>query len=310
MAQYSPGELDKFYYVPEVAYGTTPTDALTWGCDILRCKPKINPNKEFHRLSGSRGWGAVVKGGWDIGFDLEGLAHVASGAYDWTKLWATYGMGSTTGLTTHLGSFTGQVSKTVAAATTYDYFNGCKINKLTISSDGPGKLIKFKAEVMCRWVEEDTDKNLTGLQTVAVGANASDISTAVLTWAGVSQINIAAGGLANWYPRKWELVIDNHLERHPGNITGADSADYSLTYALSEGDRDIILTATLPYEGETYTAAKKASSTITALTLPIDNETMTLSTGEFMVEDEDWPEYSHALMDEQVRISFKSLTIA
>ena len=50
MAQYSPGELKKFYYIPEATYGTTPTDALTWGCDIISLKPSVNANKDFHTL--------------------------------------------------------------------------------------------------------------------------------------------------------------------------------------------------------------------------------------------------------------------
>jgi hypothetical protein len=315
MAQYSPGELKKFYYVPEVTYGVTPPVAtvanLTWGCDPVTLKPKVNPNKEFHILAGSRSHGAVTKGGWEVGFTLEGLAHVASGTYDWFDLWAVYGMGSTSGLATHLGSFTAQVGKTVGASNYYEFYNGCKINKLSISCDGPGKLVKFQADVFCQWITQDTDKAITGLQALTVGADpAADITTAILTWTGVSQINIAAGGLTTWHPRKWELTVDNHLERVMGNITGADAATYSTTYALSEGARDIIFTCELPYEGETYTAAKLASSAITALTIPVDNETITLSTGELLVDGDDWPEYGHKLMDEPVRIKFQSLAIA
>ncbi len=312
MAQYSPGELKTFYYVPEVTYGTTPTDALTWGCDLVSLKPRVNANKDFHSTESSTNgtYGAVTRGGWEIGYTMEGLAHVASGSYDWFDFWAVYGLGSATACTRHLGSFTAQVGKTVSSSNYYDFYNGCKINKLTISCDGPGKLIKFSAEVMCRWVTQDTDKTIAGLQAVTVGANASDITTAILTWTGASQINIAAGGLTTWYPRKWELVVDNHLERMMGNVTGADAGQYSVTYALSEGLREITFTCDLPYEGETYTAAKLASSAITALTIPVDNETITLSTGELLVDGDDWPEYGHKLMDEPVKIKFKSIGIA
>ena len=321
MAQYSPGELKKFYYIPEVSFGTTPTDALTWGCDLVTLRPKVNANKEFHTLENSTAgtFGAVTRGGWEIGFDIEGLAHAESGTYDWTDFRGVYGWGAATALARHLGSFTCQVGKTVSSSNYYDFYNGCKINKLTISCDGPGKLIKFAAEVFCRWVTQDTDKDITGLQALTVGANPSDITSSVLTWAGNStipsgsNINIAAGGATNWYPRKWELVVDNKLDRHMGNITGADSLQYPCTYALNEGLREITFTCDVPYEGETYTAAKLASSAITAVKIPMDStattpKVLTLSNGELMVDGGDWPEYKHELMDEPLRIRFKSLT--
>ena len=315
MAQYSPGELKKFYFVPEVTYGTTPTDALTWGCDLVTLKPKVNANKEFHMLESSTygTYGAVTKGGWEIGFDMDGLAHAESGTYDWTDFWGVYGWGAAAALARHLGSFTAQVGKTVASSNYYDFYNGCKINKLTIKCDGPGKLIQFSADVMCRWVTQDTDKTIAGLQALTVGANPTDITSAVLTWTGSSTINIAGGGAVAWYPRKWELVVDNHLERMMGNITGADSNQYSVTYALSEGLREITFTCDLPYEGETYTAAKLASSAITAIKITIDStatapKVLTLTTGELLVDGDDWPEYGHKLMDEPVKIKFKSLT--
>ena len=301
--------------MPEVTYGTTPTDTLTWGCDAVTIKPKVNANKEFHSSQNAT-YGTytdVTRGGWEIGFALEGLAHAESGTYDWTDFWGVYGWGAATELARHLGSFSAQVGKAVGSSRYYDFYNGCKINKLTIKCDGPGKLIQFGADVMCRWVTQDTDKTFAGLQSVTVGANPSDITTAVLTWTGASTINIAGGGATAWYPRKWELVVDNHLERMMGNMTGADSNQYSVTYALSEGLREITFTCELPYEGETYTAAKLASSAITAIKITIDStatapKVLTLTTGELMVDGDDWPEYKHELMDEPVRIKFKTLT--
>ena len=315
MAQYSPGELKKFYYIPEATYGTTPTDALTWGCDVVSLKPKVNANKEFHTLESSTygTYGSATRGGWEIGFTLDGLAHAESGTYDWTDFWGVYGWGGAAALARHLGSFTAQVGKTVSSSNYYDFYNGCKINKLTIGCDGPGKLIKFGAEVFCRWVTQDTDKTIAGLQALTVGANPSDITSAILTWTGSSTVNIAAGGAVAWYPRKWELTVDNHLERVMGNITGAGGAQYSVTNALSEGLREITLTCELPYEGETYTAAKLASSAITAVKIGMDStattpKVLTLTDGELMVDGGDWPEYKHALMDEPISIKFKSLT--
>lgn len=303
------------HYAPEVTYGTTPASSLVWGCDVVSFKPRVNANKEFH-ISQNATYGTyndVTRGGWEIGYTLDGLAHAESGTYDWTDFWAVYGWGSSTTPARHLGSFSTFVGKAVSSSWFFDLYNGCKINKLTISCDGPGKLIKFSADVMCRWVTQDTDTTFAGLQAVNVGSDPSDVSTAILTWTGASTVNIAAGGAVAWYPRKWELVVDNHLERVMGNISGADSNNYSVTYALSEGPREITFTCDLPYEGETYTAAKLASSAITAIKIPMDStatapKVLTLNTGELVVDGDDWPEYAHKLVDEPVKIKFKNLT--
>jgi len=306
---YTAGEIKKFFYVPEIYYGTTPTTALTWGGEASSFKPSTDFHPAFHETSGSRSFGEHTRDATDVGFNVKCLARAVSGGYNWTNLWAVYTFGSTTALTEHLGSFTAQTGKLVGSSHYYDFYNGCKINSLTINADAPGKPFIFDADVFCRYVTQKTSKTLTGLQSVTVGSDPSDITTAILTWKGILQINIAGGGLVNWYPRSWKLTVDNHLGREEGNILGADSVKYSLSaYQLSEGVRDIIFEATLPAQNETYTAAKIADSAVTSLTLPIDAKTITLTGGVWQAND--FPEFKHDLNEETVRIRFKSLTIA
>ena len=179
---------------------------------------------------------------------------------------------------------------------------------MVIRAPGPGRLVEFEADVVAQYVTPDTDKSITGLQTVTVGANPSDITTARVNWAGISQINIAAAGLANWYPDEWSLTIDNHLKAHLGTRVGADSNKYQVAIGLDEGPTDIIFECKLPLENETYTNAKLAGSVITALTLPVDNKTVTLSTGYF--EANDLPTLQHDILSQSIKARFKSLSIA
>lgn len=125
-----------------------------------------------------------------------------------------------------------------------------------------------------------TTKAITGLQALTVGADPADITTSLLTWSGISQINVAGGGLANWHPRRWTFAIDNHLEPWQQNKTGADTNNYAVEAGqLPESDRDITLEVELPHESETYLNANIAKSAITAVTLPIGNKTLTLTNG-------------------------------
>jgi hypothetical protein len=250
-----------------------------------------------------------VDGALKVGMTLRGRARAVSGAYDWTKFFAVYGMGATGGLADTLGSFTCQTCKVAGASTFYNFYSGCKINKLQIGSEGPGKDIIFTADIIAQAVAASTTKAITGLQSVTVGADPADITTSLLTWSGISRINVAGGGLANWHPRRWTFSIDNHLEPWPQNKTGADAANYALEAGqLPESDRDITLEVELPHESETYLNANIAKSAITAVTFPIGNKTLTLTNGRLVGGDS--PELKQSLLNETLRFQFKTLSIA
>ena len=311
MANYSPGELANFNYISEgSSYGTTPATALVWGCTTESIKPKVNAHQAFHLGSTSRSYSDVTKGAWDIGFKLKGWSRAVSSGVDWRTFFATFGMGSTTALTEHLTSFTSEVRFAIGAGYVYWHFNGCKIDKLKLACEGAGQLIDFEADIISRWVNKGTSKTITGLQSVVVGANANDVTTAILTWTGVSQINIAAGGPVDWHPKKWSIEIDNGLDVTMGNLLGADAAYYHCARAIQEGKRDIIFTCEVDLENETYNTAKLAGSAITSLTVPIDDDTITLANGEIMLEDDDLPEFKRAIMVQPLRIRFKSIAVA
>jgi hypothetical protein len=95
-----------------------------------------------------------------------------------------------------------------------------------------------------------------------------------------------------------------------GNILGIDSAYYHCARDLMEGGRDITFTCQLDLENETYNTAKLAGSAITQITIPIDNDTITLSNGEILLEDDDLPEFKREIMEQPLRIRFKSISIA
>lgn len=309
MTAYTAGEIMPFDYVPEVTYGVTPTSALTWGCETIAIKGATDLKKQFIHLPGSRSFGATMTGMYEVGFNLKGYSRLTSGGYDWRNLWAHFAFGSTSGLSDHLDSLTGQIGVNIASNYAYDFYNGAKINKLTMSSTATEKAILFDADFFAQYMTKKTSKVLTGLQALTVGANPSAITTALVTWTTDPKINIAGGGLTTFRPDSWSLTVDNHLDRRPGNIVGNDTNKYPVCSGLDEGQRDIIFECKLPLEAETYSSAKLAGSAVTSLVLyDIDTWDITLANGEF--EANDFPELKHQVNDQTLKIRFKSLTIA
>jgi hypothetical protein len=309
------GEVRRLYFSAESTYGTSLTTALTYTGVPVSIKPKVNFNVEEEFVTGSRGFNSVSRGPYEAGFSYSGKAQAVSSAYDWTKFFALYAFGATSGIqdgtTTYgrLGSFTAEVGKTQGATSYYNLYNGCMIDELKISADAPGKAIMFDAEILAQYVEANTTKTYAAFQSIVIGADPTIVTTAILTWKGILQINIGAGGLTNVHPTKWSLTVRNNLQREPGVKTGNDAVKYPLAAIdISEGKRQIIFEMTLPAKNETYTAAKLANSAVTALTIPIDDETVTLAGGIFVADD--LPELKQDLNEETVKMIFNGLTIA
>jgi len=307
MGQYTAGELDLLYYVAESSYGVTPTGAQSYGGDLISLKPGVDLVKNYVLLGGNRSFGTVTKGPYKAGFSASLYARAA---VDWRTFFAAYACGSTSGLADHMGSFSALIGKKVGAAYKYNMYNGCKISKLVISSELPGKPWVFDVDVLAQWVSHSTTKAFTGLQTVTMGAYPSEPAKPILTWLTAPQINLAAGGLAAFPAKKLSLTIDNHMMGQPGCKIGADSVDYPLDAGegINEGERDIIVDYTIPATNETYTNSKLADQAVTALTIKVGAYTITLSGGVW--EANDLPELKQDLMEETGRIRFNALSIA
>jgi hypothetical protein len=307
MGQYTAGELDALYYIAESVYGTTPTGAQVFGGDLISLKPDVSLGKQFVVQGSNRSFGTTTKGPYKAGFRAQLYNR---SAVSWRTLFAAYAFGSTTGLADHLGSFSALVGKKVGANYFYNMYNGCKINKLTISSEKPGMPFVFDAEVFAQWVTASTSKTFAGLQAVTMGAYPAEPAKPIDTWLTGIQINLAAGGLAAFPVKSFSLTVDNHLSRQPGLKTGADAKQYPLEagQAINEGERDIIFEYAIDSTNETYTNSKLADQAVTALTIKIGTYTITLSGGAW--EANDLPELKQALMEESGKIRFNAMSIA
>lgn len=307
MGQYTAGELDALYYVAESAYGTTPTGAQSFGGDLISLKPSVDVARNYIVHGANRSFGSTTKGPYKAGFSASLYNR---SAVDWRTLFAAYACGSTSGLADHLGSFSALVAKKVGAAYKYNVYNGCKISRLVISSELPGKPWVFDIDVLAQWVSASTSKTFTGLQSVTMGAYPAEPAKPVLTRLTQPQINLAAGGLAAFPAKKLSLTVDNHLVGQPDVKTGADAAAYPLNAGqnISEGERDIIVDYTIDSTNETYTNSKLADQAVTAMTIVVGAYTITLSGGVW--EANDLPELKQGLMEESGRIRFNAMSIA
>jgi len=301
---YTAGELKTGNYVLESVFGTIPTGALAYAGDTTALYNTSDDGIQFLNLPGSRSYGAHTHGPYKKACTYKAYSRVAA---EWKDFWAKYGMGATTGLLDHLSSFTFTCDLYNGTTHVYQIYSGCKINKLTISWEKVGKVIEFEADIWAQWHQTANAKAITGLQNVTIAADASTPAGAILFMASNPQINIAAGGLANLYAENAKLTIEQHLEREDGDKVGDDSVHYPTAIGIHENERDIIFECNAISKDQTYQDAMRAGSVVTALTIVIDNETVTLSNGEF---EPSYAKYEQKVNREPIRIRFKTLAIA
>lgn len=307
---YLPGELQNLFYVPEASYGVTPATALTWGARLLSVAPKYDRKKQFDPLPESRSsYGTVCDGALEAGATVRAYAKAASGGYDWRNLWAVYALGSTSGLADHLGSFSMQVAQKVGSSYRRNLYNGCKLNRLSIAGTGVGLPLEFEGEVVAQCIAASTSKAFTGLQSVTVGADPAEITSAELKWVGTLQYNLGSG-LTDLRPDSWKLTVDNHLEAQPGVLPGSSGGPYALAAGagINEGLRDIVFEWTQQAADETFVNARLADTAVTAVTVPVGANTVTLSEGAW--DDGSLPERVQGLYKETHRLRFRTLSIA
>lgn len=305
MTGYPPGSLKYGRYVAEVTYGTMPTGTLSWMGDTITAQDTTDYQRTFVPMPDTRATlGVVQSGPYHAGFTAKYYAR----ASNWKTFWATYVLGSTTATTQTLPSFTALFD--VYDGTTHNYrvYNGCKVNRGTIRGAGPGKLLEFEVEVLAQFNSQSTTKNLTEVQTVTIGSDPTPPVTSCLSYAAYGQRNINGAGLATWQLQEWSLTVDNHLSREDGHVLNG-ATYYPCTTALHEGERDIWFEGTLKHSAQTYQDMLKSNTLMTAVTLPIDTDTVTLATG-YPAPDMKYIEYGHRVHDERVKFGFTSIAIA
>ena len=311
MTGYPPGSLKDFQFVAESSYGTIPTGTMTWGGATIGYEPFVQVNTEFLNLPGSAFHGSAIKGPFDVGCTLRW--HDRTGS-QWHDFIAAYGFGSASAQADTLNDFTLQVAVYNPNTSKYEwhFHNGCKIERADIIFPGVGKAVEFEVSVISQWlqiVEHASSKAISGqMQDVTPGADASAETGSILTWAGNSQINLAAGGLATWYPTNLRLSLSRGIEREYGIKTGDDSVAYPVAIALHEGNAAIQVSGEVISQNQTYANSKRNREAITALTIPLDDETITLSNGDW--DEPALPAYAQAINRERIVGRFKSLAIA
>lgn len=311
MTEYPPGSLKAFQFIAEAQYGVIPTGAMAWGGSTTKYEPVVQRNPDYHYLPGSAFHGEVTEGPYDVSCILGWKDRAGS---EWHDFIALYGFGSATAQADTVGDFTLQadVYDAVNSKHEWHFHNGCKITRADIIFPQPGKAVEFEVEIWSQWLQKVSHasvKTIAGkMQDVTPGADGSAETGAILKWAATSQINLAAGGLANWLPTNMRLSLSRTMMREYGFKTGDDAVKYPVALALHEGEANILLTAEVVSQNQTYANSKVAGDAVTALTIPLDDETITLSNGTW--DEPALPAYAQAINTERITVRFKSLSIA
>ena len=146
--------------------------------------------------------------------------------------------------------------KTGASAWQGRQYCGCKTNKLTISADAPGGVVKFEEEVMA-------SKSVPVTRNSALALWKSDNSPAVQWMNGITLNG------SDIYPQSFSLSISNNLDR----IRVPNNGN-AITGALLEGRREMEFEADIWMEDLSYVANSINNSSPSGsivVTLGIDN---------------------------------------
>jgi len=292
----------------EAVAGTIQTGARSWVGSSARLKNDRDGNADVIILPGDRGFGAVQYGPDKNGCTLEFHGKGASTYGDWRDFIGLYGFGSRDGVTASLGTFTLVVYITSRAK--YEVYTGCKINKVTITGVGPGKLLEFSVQIYAQDHSIETALAITDIQAITIGAAPTEPTSSLLFWKNNIQINLAGGGLATKFFQKWSFTLDNHLDRVEGVKTWNNGTFHQQTVEIHEGEREMIFEGSLKLSDGTWDSAKIAHSVITALTIPIDDDTITLSNGEIMPSE--FTDIQQKVGEDQITVKFptSSMSIA
>lgn len=311
MTEYPPGSLKDFQFVAEAQYGVIPTGTMTWGGSTTKYEPMVQRNPDYHVLPGSAFHGAVTEGPYDVSCILGWKDRAAS---QWHDFIAAYGFGGAAAQADVVPDFTLQadVYDAVNSKHEWHFHNGCKIVRADINFPQPGKAVEFEVEIWSQWLQKvshASTKDIAGkMQNVTPGADAAAETGSILKWAGNSQINLAAGGLADWLPQNMRLSVSRAMRREYGIKTGADSVAYPVAVALHEGVGGILFTGEVISQNQTYANSKVDGDAVTEITIPLDDETITLTNGTW--DEPALPAYAQDINRERIAVRFKSLSIA
>ena len=274
MAHITAGDLTPITIKTESTYGTPTGDYILYG-DVAEggnFTIKSTPNPYLSWRYGSRSYNPdnYVTQQKDAAFSASLEVRDKSG---WKQIieYAT-GAGGTSGDPSLASRYEVFYVKTGATWSGYS-FSGCKTDKLTISADAPGGIVKFEEEVMA---SQDGTQGLGSALSVW-----SDTSPAVQWMSGIT-----VGG-SELYPQSFKLSIANNLERE--RVPNLGNA---ITGALLEGRREIELEVDVWMEDLTEIIGNINNSNVNniVMTLGITNKVrLTMSGVKYMADGNNTP---------------------
>ena len=181
------------------------------------------------------------------------------------------GIGGTTSGDPLLPSRTEEVCVKDGAQWSGRAYNGCKTDKLTITADAPGGIVRFTEEVLA-------SKSAPVTKNSAEAAWSSSSAPAVQWMNGIT----VAG--TEIYPQSFELSITNNLDR----VRAPNPSGEAITAALLEGRREIEFQADVWMEDLAYINNAISNADVSGsvvITLGIEEPvTLTLSGVKYMAD--------------------------
>ncbi|MDY0237190.1 MAG: hypothetical protein RBR71_14290 [Gudongella sp.] len=294
MAIKVPGSLGGLQIAEESTYGVSPATDFDY-IGFMRTMNATNGfDPEELQADGKRGYAAVNFGAQTAGITADMSIFRRSGSYDWRRA-LQLAMGASTGSTDDIASFTTLMR---IARDQYVLAKGCKMDKLTLSSEGVGQQIRAKAEIKCmKLLPEQSSKAGFG----TLGDEATVPEMLPMTYNAYPTSTIP--GASTIPSSKFTLTISNGLKAKEGIVDGVPLAAGS---GLVPDKCEISLELTVMSSSSFWDNMKLAKTSGFSVSLIIDGVTITLQ-GCYLPGD-DLPSRSQSEYDETITIKANDLT--
>lgn len=257
MALLNRGDTGKFTIKNETAYGAFPaTGTAVYGGKIREFQPKMDLEFEKDPTDGSRIHSRVIAKDTEYGFSAK---FTAFNDKSWHH-WLAKAIGGNTGFTADAPSFTARVN--VGPADAFS-LTGCKVDRLTITSDSPGSITVFDLESKARWLCNPSNNNkfINADNTEYTFPAATVVNAAPLTSCNLVERKVED----EWVriPAKtWKVTLGQNLVGEPSGLVNDNKCvTLSAGTALVPGEPEASLTFTVAASGTSWDALKIAVET-------------------------------------------------
>ncbi len=283
------GALKPLQYIKESTFGTLPSGTLAYGGKISTQSQSNSFEIETFCSDGSRTTEIVNYGAQEVGFECELGIYLDSGSYSWTWL-----LGMALGTSSARADIPSFSALFEAAPDQHYLYRGCKIDGLTLSASGVGKMVV--AQVTAKAMRGQAGSSKSEL---CSNADADVPALNPVTHNAYPVIELGSSDLI--VPAKsWSISIANGLKLEEGIVDGKALKAGSMIYP--DGLLDITLEYTIASTSLVWDRLKMLADEQPRFTVEHTIGGYTLTFSDCWLQPDDMPSRAQSGYDETITV--------